>query len=1167
MAPYCFICSSWNIVDISLLHCRKDPPMLKLICLLPYVICLGLTGFAQTKDGVRSLEPDQLVEREIVGGQTHTYQITLVAGRLMRVGVTPQGVNVSLTLNAPDGKQVATVNFARFAGPESLSWEAAVGGDYRLVVSALGPPAGAGAYQARLEVKAAASAQDRQQITIERLLTEAIQLNNQGAKAAPRIIELAQQALVLCRESGDQAREAYALFLIGSAWYIQERYEKAAEYYEPSTALYRRLKYRGDEGFLLSFLGDSYSRVKQNEKAIEILEQALRITREIKDRVGEGITLGFILSPYTGMNRHNKVIEYGEQALSVAREVKNRRLEADCLNSLGSSAYHLDDLEKARDYFEQALAIARELKSRVSEGGFLLNLGNVYSKLSRLEKSIEYFEQSLAIQREMKSRPEQALALTCLANAYKSLRDYDKAITYLEQSLAIYREFKARSNEGLTLISLGEIYDKMGRHDKAIELLEQSLAIMREVKDRRGEGTALAQLGIANVSLKRFERGIESLERALTIGREVKDRTNEAAYLDNLGDAWLEAGRYDTAVGHYQQALAISRELKTRAREAQVLSKLAQTELKRGNPGQARALIEESLKITESLRSDIFNQELRASFFATAQGRYQFYVDLLMQMRRDNPGQGYDALAVENNERARARNMLELLTEAGVDIRQGVDAALLERERTLSRRLNARAQLLTRSDNSPEQAAALKEEISALESEYQQTQVEIRRTSPRYAALTQPQPLRLGEIQRQLDEETVVLEYSLGDERSFLWAITHNSLTSHELPGREQIEQAAQRALGLLTARGRLLKAETAAQRRARLAEAGAQLPEAVRRLSQTLLSPVAAELGNKRLAIVADGALQYLPFAALPAPQTKGASQRPPRPLIADHEIINLPSASTLAVQRREQAGRQTAPKTLAVIADPVFSASDDRMKSLALGSPQADSAPVGVEATRIIEHLAENSTAGAAPKLVIPRLPFTRREADQIAAIASSSSGPSGSSGAEILKAVDFKANRQVAFDPELSQYRYVHFATHGLIDSERPGLSALALSLVDEQGRPQDGFLRAYEIYNLNLPADLVVLSACQTRLGKDVKGEGLVGLTRGFMYAGAARVVVSLWNVNDKATSELMAKFYQKMLKDGQSPAAALRSAQVEMWRSSQWQSPYFWAAFVLQGEWK
>jgi len=139
--------------------------------------------------------------------------------------------------------------------------------------------------------------------------------------------------------------------------------------------------------------------------------------------------------------------------------------------------------------------------------------------------------------------------------------------------------------------------------------------------------------------------------------------------------------------------------------------------------------------------------------------------------------------------------------------------------------------------------------------------------------------------------------------------------------------------------------------------------------------------------------------------------------------------------------------------------------------------------------------------------------------------------------------------------------------LLDSERPGLSALVLSLVDEQGKPQDGFLRTNDILNLNLPAELVVLSACQTGLGQEIKGEGLVGITRGFMYAGAARVVVSLWSVNDKATSELMTKFYRKMLKEGQSPAAALRAAQVEMWQQKAWQSPFYWAAFVMQGEWK
>jgi CHAT domain-containing protein len=247
-------------------------------------------------------------------------------------------------------------------------------------------------------------------------------------------------------------------------------------------------------------------------------------------------------------------------------------------------------------------------------------------------------------------------------------------------------------------------------------------------------------------------------------------------------------------------------------------------------------------------------------------------------------------------------------------------------------------------------------------------------------------------------------------------------------------------------------------------------------------------------------------------------------------------------------------------VIADPVFTRNDERFKSKTIKIEDRATQETETSAnTRIIEHLSESEGATVSSgRLAIPRLPFTRQEAERILAAA-----PAGAN----LKALDFSANRGMVARAELGQYRYLHFATHGLLDSERPTLSALVLSLVDDRGNPQDGFLRAHDIYNLNLPAELVVLSACQTGLGKEIKGEGLVGLTRGFMYAGAARVVVSLWNVNDKATSELMAKFYQKMLKDGQRPAAALRSAQVEMWRSSQWRSPYFWAAFVLQGEWK
>ena len=171
------------------------------------------------------------------------------------------------------------------------------------------------------------------------------------------------------------------------------------------------------------------------------------------------------------------------------------------------------------------------------------------------------------------------------------------------------------------------------------------------------------------------------------------------------------------------------------------------------------------------------------------------------------------------------------------------------------------------------------------------------------------------------------------------------------------------------------------------------------------------------------------------------------------------------------------------------------------------------------------------------------------------------------ENFEALDFRASRNAVLDPALGQYRYLHFATHGYLDSERPGLSALLLSMIDENGNRQDGFLRANEVYNLKLSADLVVLSACQTGLGKEIKGEGLVGLTRGFMYAGAPRIVVSLWSVNDRATADLMTAFYRKMLRQGARPAAALRAAQIEMWKQKSWRSPFYWAAFTLQGEWR
>jgi CHAT domain-containing protein len=306
-------------------------------------------------------------------------------------------------------------------------------------------------------------------------------------------------------------------------------------------------------------------------------------------------------------------------------------------------------------------------------------------------------------------------------------------------------------------------------------------------------------------------------------------------------------------------------------------------------------------------------------------------------------------------------------------------------------------------------------------------------------------------------------------------------------------------------------------------------------------------QLAGKRLLIVSDGALQYLPFAALPTPDSLG-KDKTPVPLIVNHEIVNLPSASTVAIIRQDTNGRKLAPKKVAVIADPIFSKDDERLKTSVSAQPVNPND---------LDSLALTRSAQEAD-VTFQRLPFTRKESDRILSLVPNTQSQS---------AFDFAANRAIAISPELSQYQIVHFATHGILNSQNPELSGIVLSLVDQKGTPQNGFLRLNDIFNLNLPAELVVLSACETGLGKEIKGEGLVGLTRGFMYAGSPRVLVSLWSVADEGTSELMTRFYKKMLQDNLKPAAALRAAQIEMLQDATWKSPYYWAAFTLQGEWR
>jgi CHAT domain len=490
-----------------------------------------------------------------------------------------------------------------------------------------------------------------------------------------------------------------------------------------------------------------------------------------------------------------------------------------------------------------------------------------------------------------------------------------------------------------------------------------------------------------------------------------------------------------------------------------------------------------------------------------------------------------------------------MLGESGAELRRGVNPSLVSRERQLAVLLDAKADRLIALQGraaSPE-AEALSREARTLEAEYEEVRSAIRAASPQYGALTQPRLLEAETIQRVLlDADTTLLEYSVGRDSSFVWVVDREGLRSYRLAPRAAIEQATREAYDLVTARAVSPPTETAQERARRIAKADAAVPGALRRVTDLVLTPIGVLPKTPRLVVVADGVLQYLPFEMLPVPRISGERQRP---MIVDFEIVTLPSASTLSVQRARTAGRQRPLLGVAVFADPVFDVSDARVRGKRAASV-SDAAR-----TRILAHTTETTVASSSR---IARLPFTDEEAKAILNTAS---------GQKNLAAIGFAATKESLVGSALSAYRYVHFATHGFLDTERPSLSAIALSLVDVAGSPKEGFLRAHELYNLDLSADLVVLSACQTGLGKEIRGEGLVGLTRAFMYAGAARVIVSLWSISDRATATLMARLYREMLRDGKTPAASLRAAQLFLRSNPQWEHPYFWAAFILQGDWR
>lgn len=1033
----------------------------------------------QTEAAPGRLGAGASIDRALRPGEVHFYTLDLLADQYVALAVLQQGIDVAVTVQAPDGKPLIEVDGPTGKyGSERARIVAGVDGSHRVEVRSLEKSAPAGRYRLDVTAVRVADAADRQRIEAQAAYVAAVQLRIRG--------------------TGDALRQAL------------DRYRDAGR-------LWGSIGETAEEGTAENDLGYAFRLLSDYPRAREHYLRALDLRRQAGDGPGE----------------------------------------AQTLTNLGALSYLLGENQRALDYYTPALRL-RQAEGNFQEEALLLsNMGEVYALWSEHQRALDYFRQALPAQRRVGDRLRESLTLSNIGLLYNNTGQPAVALPLFEGALVAARTSGNRRVEARILVNRGGAFRDLGDTPGALASYEQALTLQRTAGDRLGESETLNAIGVLFMRNGEDDKALDYYRRALMLQQAVGSRRNQGVTLNNIASVLTATRALDEALASVSESIALRRAVQDRRGEAESLYGLARVHRRRGQLAEALAAGESALEIVESLRTKAAGLDMRASSFATTLEMYDLVTTTLMDLYASTSDQAYAARAFHVSERGRARALLDALVETQGGVRGGISEELRNRERELQDRINVHAERqiqLLNGTHSPADAAAADREMAALLTERRELDAEIRARSPRYAELTRPRPIDAVAVrERLLDAETLLLEYALGAERSFVWAISRAAMTAHVLPARADVERAARTYYELLTARNTEVPGETPAERQRRVAAADGSLGAAARVLSAMLLGPVASELGDRRLLIVADGALQYVPFAALPDPMQ--ATPAGDDPLIVRHEVVLAPSASAVAVLREERAGVRPV-RTVAIIADPVFSADDPRVaRQVAVPSATRAGDVRDATATATADVFRAGADLGIGS---FRRLRFSGEEARTIASLTRAN---------ERLEAVGFDASRETALTADLSQYGIVHFSTHGLLNTMHPELSGLVLSLYDAQGQPQDGFLRLHDIYTLRLNAELVVLSACSTALGREIRGEGLIGLARGFMYAGASRVVASLWNVEDQATAALMEEFYQDMLANGRPPAAALRAAQLSLWRGKRWRTPYYWAAFAVHGEWR
>lgn len=687
-----------------------------------------------------------------------------------------------------------------------------------------------------------------------------------------------------------------------------------------------------------------------------------------------------------------------------------------------------------------------------------------------------------------------------------------------------------------------------------------------------------------------FQNALEGAGSSL-VGSLGQARRYRAAARTSLGDVAVRTGKFKDATKFYNDAKKGAQEDKRLdlmwpaqrgLGRSLWLQALQEKDPKKANTlrEQALANYRESLNTLETLRQGSLRaDESRTTFLATTKDVFDeaasSYASMALLTAAGAPLSGkaleYASEAFRINEQSRARSLLDLLSETNAVITEGVPAELLKRKQENLDRQQDIADVLTGINVSTEELkkkpAELDAELEKLQTEFEEIENQIRAASPRYATLTANKPMTLAEVQQSvLDDQTVLVEYALQADDSYLYAVSKSAVSLFKLPARATVEKLATDLRAQLIPsklQRRIVGIDVAEANRglgiaSSAPEEATQFVAASNALYKAVLEPAAGMIGEKRLMVVADGALNYVPFEVLLKTADAGDFASLGY-LVKSNEIIYAPSASVVGAIKQQRV--KTDGRGVLVIADPVFNSNDARAKK-GTAAPATDAELRGLGIQSAVADVAGNTPApsgGAMEGLPLARLNGTRVEAEQISKLTKASGGQ-----ADVW--LDLDANEDNLGTRDISKYRIIHVATHGLLNAERPQFTGVVLSLVGNKTR--DGFVRTDEVFNLRLGSPLVMLSACETGLGKEKRGEGVLGLTRAFMYAGAPTVGVSLWSVADKSTADLMTDFYQRLLRTSTptTTSGALRGAQLAMISGKKYSAPFYWAPFVLVGDW-